>query len=137
MGMEFRRVLFRSIDIGGTTVSLAIIEDSGSLIHKAQMETLWKQGAQDVIERICATLDLLLDRSGQMDQISHIGVGCAGMIDRASGMVVYSHILNGIMYLWEKFSEIVIKSLFTWKTTPFAPHWESLIREPANSLIPC
>lgn len=80
------------IDIGGTTVSVGIVSDQGAVVRRAQMETRWQQGADTVIDRMCALLDgLLCKQTGAAQPITHIGVGCAGKIDREQGAVVYSN----------------------------------------------
>lgn len=78
------------IDIGGTTVSAGLVDNRNQIVRKAQMPTQADRGADDVIERIGGMVQALMAAAG-ISQAEHIGVGCAGMVDRATGEVIYSN----------------------------------------------
>ncbi|TAH68299.1 MAG: ROK family protein [Anaerolineaceae bacterium] len=79
------------IDIGGTTVTVGMLDDN-SVINKETIKTYPKDGADKVIKRINLTIQSVIDQSGAcLSDISHIGIGCAGMLDRSRGTIIYSN----------------------------------------------
>lgn len=75
------------IDIGGTSISYAFVDEKGLILEKYEIETLAERGPEDVISRLVASLDKSL--SGRKPE--SIGVGCAGMIDSRRGVVTFSN----------------------------------------------
>lgn len=84
------------IDLGGTTVSIGLVNEKLEIVEKMEEMTRCEQGAKAVIERIVHMTEQLLQRAGN-PTVSHIGVGCPGILERKTGKVVYS---NNIM--WEQ-----------------------------------
>jgi glucokinase len=83
-----------AIDIGGTTVKLAIVrtaaDDAQSheiLIHD-KCDTGAQESAQAMVERIATTVRRMIDKTGERP--IGAGVGCPGLIDNKRGVVVVS-----------------------------------------------
>lgn len=80
------------IDLGGTTMSAGLITDDNVLVDKRSTKTDSKDGADAVIARMNRMTAQLLEENGvPAAQISHIGIGCPGMLDNQTGYVLYSN----------------------------------------------
>ena len=107
-----------SVDLGGTKI-LAALVDGDKVSFKDNSLTGAVDGPEFVIDRLCATISRVLDKSGR-DQsgISGISVAAAGGIDVASGIVTLSPSLPG----WRNIPLVAeIRKRFS-KTTVYIIH---------------
>lgn len=74
------------IDIGGTSIKGAVIEDS-KIIKRAKSPTNAKNGRDAVLQSLFTVIDALLPFA---DDDSPIGIGSAGDINPANGEVIYA-----------------------------------------------
>jgi glucokinase len=81
------------IDLGGTTMSVGAVGDNNEIITKQEIETICSDGADKIIERMSQLVQKVMNQVNTT-QISHIGIGCPGMLDRAAGRVLYSNNLG-------------------------------------------
>ena len=89
--MTHRHQRWIGVDIGGTKVAAAVITSAGEVIESVRAQTP-PTGRVGVLETAAALIDQL--RAGH--SVNGIGVGAPGIIDRASGRVVFaSDILPG------------------------------------------
>lgn len=80
------------IDIGGTTVSAGLVDENDRILWKKKIETRAWQTPERVILRIGDMVQSLLKEAEvEAGTLTHIGVGCAGLIDRTNGEVIYSN----------------------------------------------
>lgn len=83
------------IDIGGTFIKGAIVDENGKIVVKGKTPTESEKGADAVVENIASLCDELLTKSGmKKEEISAIGMGVPGMIDSNAGVVVTSNNLG-------------------------------------------
>lgn len=78
------------IDLGGTTVSIGLVNDHYEIVDKTESLSHCEEGAEAVTERMAEMIENLLRRAGN-PPVSHIGLGCPGVLDRQTGVVVYSN----------------------------------------------
>ncbi|MDE7453383.1 MAG: ROK family protein [Clostridia bacterium] len=78
-------MFYIGIDVGGTTVKGAVIDESGGMIAEDSVPTVMGDVAQSI-----ATLTRGLIAKCGGAQIAGIGIGCAGMIDSREGKVVFA-----------------------------------------------
>jgi glucokinase len=83
------------IDIGGTKVSIGLVNDSGNLLCKQEWPTDAHSGLKVAIDRIGSGLDELCRESGL--KMDGIGIGCTGPVDPISGKLEVNTFLPG----WE------------------------------------
>lgn len=79
------------IDVGGTKILAGVIDvDSGEVVSTAKKKTKVGSGAADLVNRIAETgFDALAAASSVKDnQIEYAGIGVAGQVDRARGILV-------------------------------------------------
>ena len=87
------------IDLGGTFIKGAIVNEDGKIVIKDKAPTEAEKGPDKVVENIAALCATLLEKSGmKKEDITAIGMGVPGMIDGKEGVVVTSNNL-----CWENF----------------------------------
>lgn len=80
------------IDLGGTKVLSALInKENGEVISSAKKKTRKDKGPTRIIEKIIESIHEILDDSSvPKSEISSIGIGAAGQIDRPNGVLLSS-----------------------------------------------
>ncbi|HSV86805.1 MAG TPA: ROK family protein [Levilinea sp.] len=84
------------IDIGGTKLAAGLFERSGCILARAQLPTGANCRPEQVVDAAAQAVDALLKETGlARDEIDGTGVGCAGHIDYARGLVLANSNLPG------------------------------------------
>jgi len=78
------------VDLGGTNLRIAAVDDSGKLLEKLTLGTEVKRGRDLVIKDMCDAIEQVRTRYKGTGTLSGIGVGVPGFIDMATGMVMRS-----------------------------------------------
>ncbi|MDY3006259.1 ROK family protein [Anaerococcus porci] len=78
------------LDIGGTKINGAVINERGEILKTYKLETCAKEGAQKVLYNIEKIINELKD-----DDIRAIGVGTPGFIDSEKGIVTFAGNIDG------------------------------------------
>jgi glucokinase len=73
------------VDLGGTTIKLGIVTNTGRLIKKISVRTEAEKGPMKVIDNIIAGINQLTSDSNT--KISGIGIGCPGVVTPGKGIV--------------------------------------------------
>lgn len=78
------------IDLGGTKILIALVDrETGEVLHHVKKKTKKDKGPKNIIKKMLEGIDELLEESGKtLDDISSIGVGAAGQIDRKNGILI-------------------------------------------------
>lgn len=80
------------VDIGGTTISVGIVDFEGEIIAKNSIYTLADMGHEKVISRMIESInELVISSKIGVENIKSIGIGCPGELDRENGMVLFSN----------------------------------------------
>ncbi|HWI66042.1 MAG TPA: ROK family protein [Symbiobacteriaceae bacterium] len=79
---------YLGIDIGGTGIKAAIVDEQGRILHHAETPTRAAEGASAILDRVEQVAGSLVSRSGIA--VSACGVGSAGRIDHRRGYVVFA-----------------------------------------------
>ena len=75
------------IDLGGTNIKGALVNEAGEILREESRPTRAALGAETVCDGIAAVITALAEGT---DAIGGVGIGCPGMVDDASGRVVYA-----------------------------------------------
>ncbi|MGB8955167.1 MAG: ROK family protein [Tumebacillaceae bacterium] len=76
------------IDIGGTKVAVGIVGEDGRLCDRIVLPTDIELQPAEMIDRICAELEGLVDRAGiALDELLGIGIGAPGPLDAKKGLI--------------------------------------------------
>lgn len=79
------------IDIGGTKVAIALINESGEIHHRYEMKSN-VTSAEALFQSIVKGVQLVLERAGiAIDAVEGIGVGVPGKVDVDNGVAVYQN----------------------------------------------
>lgn len=81
-------MLYLGIDIGGTGIKAALVDESGNILHHTETPTRAAEGASAVLGRVEQLARSLLNRAGT--PVVGCGVGSAGRIDHRRGHVVFA-----------------------------------------------
>jgi len=100
------------IDLGGTKILAAIVNPiTGEVICSVKKKTKKEKGSDFIIKRISKVISELISKSNiSINQISSIGIGIAGQVDRDTGVLIAAPNLdcenvNFKVALSEKFSK--------------------------------
>lgn len=76
------------IDLGGTKILIALVErKSGKIVDFVKKKTAKDKGPKNITSKMIEGIEELL-QGIDITEISSIGVGCAGLIDRKKGIVL-------------------------------------------------
>lgn len=82
------------VDVGGTKIRAAAVDDTGFLAHVVQVETCAGQGPDAVLGQCTLAITKVLQAAQQSGwsrgQLQGVGVASAGRIDPVRGVVVFS-----------------------------------------------
>jgi glucokinase len=81
-------VVYLGIDVGGTGIKAALVDEKGRILHHAETPTRAAEGAEAVFGRIEHLARSLLGRA--QEPVAACGVGSAGRIDCRRGQVVFA-----------------------------------------------
>ncbi len=81
------------VDLGGTKILAGLVEkETGKVLFEAKNKTKKEKGNEKIGAKILETIDEVLKNSNMpLNEISSIGIGLAGQVDRKNGIL-----LNGI-----------------------------------------
>lgn len=88
--------LFLGVDLGGSNISAAIMDESGKIIRLEKTTTLASKGKKKVISRIVGLAEKVIQDAGvSKSKIKGLGIGVPGVLDLKKGVVKYSPNLPG------------------------------------------
>jgi glucokinase len=87
------------VDLGGTNLRIAAIDESGKLLEKLSSDTDLARGRDFVIDEMTQAIRRLLDRFRGHGESRGVGIGVPGIIDMDTGMLRESPNLPG----WSEF----------------------------------
>jgi glucokinase len=80
-----RRCLVGAVDIGGTNMTVGVVDGSGRVLQRADTPTLPREGFAPAMSRVGGLLEQLGSSVGQ--RLDGIGIGCTGPVDPFSGEI--------------------------------------------------
>lgn len=91
---------FLGIDLGGTKIEAAIVDEAGYILNSSRVLTRAEEGLNMVLKRMCDLLDEVISTAGLMNKdISGLGIGVPGAVNQAEGMIYFLTNLPG----WNRF----------------------------------
>jgi len=76
------------IDLGGTKILIALIDkEKGCVVEYVKKKVKKEKGQKNITRKLLEGIDELLKKT-DMSEISSIGVGAAGQIDRKNGIII-------------------------------------------------
>jgi glucokinase len=84
------------VDIGGTKMAVAVVDARGTILARGTLATEADQGFPRAVRRLIASVEQLLDSHGwRPDELSGLGLGCAGPVDPKRGLINNPYTLTG------------------------------------------
>jgi glucokinase len=82
------------IDIGGTKMAVALVNDQGAVLKHEVLLTEAEHGFARAVDRLSGSASKLMAQSG-VPEIGGIGIGCAGPVDPIRGLINNPYTLTG------------------------------------------
>ena len=99
------------VDIGGTKIAIAAVENDGKLLFSTEIPTEADKKFDTAISRISDTIERLINQVGWVtSDISGIGIGCAGPVNPIEGTINNPYTLpewnncNIVIPIYERFN---------------------------------
>src|SRR5437763_328626 len=83
------------VDLGGTNLRVAAVDESGKLMEKISTSTRVSAGRGEVLDEMCRIIQTLATRFTSRGPLAGVGIGVPGIIDMESGMLRESPNLPG------------------------------------------
>jgi glucokinase len=83
------------VDLGGTNLRIAAMDEQGTLIEKVTLGTKVALGRERVLDDMCDAIRRLAEKYRGSHTLAGIGIGVPGIIDMATGMIRESPNLPG------------------------------------------
>jgi glucokinase len=83
------------VDLGGTNLRIAAVDDNGTLVEKITTGTQVKLGRDAVIDEMVAAIRSLAAKFQNRDKLIGVGIGVPGIIDKRTGLLRESPNLPG------------------------------------------
>src|SRR5208283_3294773 len=83
------------VDLGGTNLRIAAVDDQGTLVEKVTLGTKVSLGRDHVIDDMCEAIEHVLEKYRNSATLLGIGIGVPGIIDMQSGLLRESPNLPG------------------------------------------
>lgn len=87
------------VDLGGTNLRIAAVDENGKLLEKLTTGTQVSRGRDYVIGEMCDAIREVSQKFSNAGQLSGIGIGVPGIIDLETGMLYESPNLPG----WDRY----------------------------------
>src|SRR6202163_4778963 len=83
------------VDLGGTNLRIAAVDDQGALVEKVTLGTKVSLGRDHIIDDMCTAIQHLSEKYRNSSQLMGIGIGVPGIIDMQTGLLRESPNLPG------------------------------------------
>lgn len=88
---------YLGIDLGGTNIAVAVMDENYQFIAKHSTPTLGRRSFEEVVKDMADASLLVLEKAGiSKDAVEHVGVGVPSTIDPDTRNVVYANNLNWV-----------------------------------------
>jgi glucokinase len=85
--------MFIGVDVGGTNMSAGLFDDDKNLLATAKVKSKGKEPTGVVLAQLFKVINKLLDDNNK-SSLKAIGIGIAGFVDSAAGVLKFSANLN-------------------------------------------
>ncbi len=83
------------VDLGGTKILAAVIDNDGNVLSRAKKKTKADRPAEEILGRLTSVCIEAVEKAGiSFDEIKGIGIGSPGPLDPVKGMVIETPNLN-------------------------------------------
>lgn len=83
------------VDLGGTNIAVGVVDEQYKIIGRGKVKTNAPRPAEQIFDDIAKAINLAVEDAGiSMDDVSAIGVGTPGSVNKESGLIEFSNNLE-------------------------------------------
>ncbi len=83
------------VDLGGTNIAVGVVDENYKIVGRGKVKTNAPRPAEEIFDDIAKAIFLAVEDSGvSMDDISGVGVGTPGSVNKEEGMIEFSNNLD-------------------------------------------
>lgn len=83
------------VDLGGTNIAVGVVDENFKIIGRGKMKTNAPRPAEEIFDDISTAINMAVADAGlTMDDISTIGVGTPGSVNKEEGLIEFSNNLD-------------------------------------------
>lgn len=83
------------VDLGGTNIAVGVVDDNYQIVGKGKVKTNAPRPAEEIFDDIAKAINLAVADAGlTMDDISFVGVGTPGSVNKEEGLIEFSNNLE-------------------------------------------
>ncbi len=83
------------VDLGGTNIAVGVVDEQYKIVGRGKVKTNAPRPAEEIFDDIAKAINLAVEDAGiTMDEVSAIGVGTPGSVNKESGLIEFSNNLE-------------------------------------------
>lgn len=83
------------VDLGGTNIAVGVIDENLKIIGRGKVKTKCPSPAEEIFDDIAVAINLAVKDAGiSMDEVSSVGVGTPGSVNKSNGYIEFANNLD-------------------------------------------
>ncbi len=83
------------VDLGGTNIAVGVVDENYKIIGRGKVKTNAPRPAEEIFDDIAKAINMAVEDAGlTMDDISFVGVGTPGSVNKEEGLIEFSNNLD-------------------------------------------
>lgn len=83
------------VDLGGTNIAVGVVDENYKIVGRGKVKTNAPRPAEEIFDDIAKAINLAVEDAGiTMDEVSTVGVGTPGSVNKESGLIEFSNNLE-------------------------------------------
>ena len=83
------------VDLGGTNIAVGVVDENYKIIGRGKVKTNAPRPAEEIFDDIAKAIRMAVEDAGlTMDDISFVGVGTPGSVNKEKGLIEFSNNLD-------------------------------------------
>lgn len=83
------------VDLGGTNIAVGVVDTNLKIIGRGKLKTNIPRPADDIFDDIAKAVKFAIDDAGiRMDEVSSVGVGTPGSVNKTTGYIEFANNLD-------------------------------------------
>lgn len=83
------------VDLGGTNIAVGVVDENLKIVGRGKVKTKCPRPAEEIFDDIALAVDMAVKDAGiSMDEVSTVGVGTPGSVNKATGYIEFANNLG-------------------------------------------
>ncbi len=83
------------VDLGGTNIAVGVVSEDLKIVGRGKVKTKCPRPAEEIFDDIALAIDMAIKDAGiTMDEVSSIGVGTPGSVNKSNGYIEFANNLD-------------------------------------------